>query len=121
LFSQVPPSTPEEKGTFRDENNLLAWHSSELWYTFASLREGVPPVRRWTESDFKAAELISSYWANFIKTGDPNGEGLPVWPKGDEGFGWMDLKSEPVAHSGMENDLDRMIYEYVVRNISIPE
>jgi carboxylesterase type B len=22
---------------------------------------------------------MSSYWANFIATGDPNGKGLPVW------------------------------------------
>jgi para-nitrobenzyl esterase len=121
LFSQIPPSLPEEKGTFRDQDNLLAWHSGELWYTFASLRKGIPPVRLWTESDFKAAELLSSYWANFMKTGNPNGEGLPVWPKGDAGLGWMDLKAEPVAHSGLESDLDKMAYELAKKNIAMPQ
>jgi para-nitrobenzyl esterase len=24
---------------------------------------------------------MSSYWANFIKTGNPNGKNLPEWPK----------------------------------------
>ena len=41
------------------------------------LREGTPPARSWTAWDYALAEQINTYWANFIRTGDPNGEGLP--------------------------------------------
>jgi len=31
------------------------------------------------KTDIQVADQMSSYWANFVKTGDPNGNGLPVW------------------------------------------
>ena len=33
----------------------------------------------WQESDRRLGDVMSSYWANFAKTGDPNGPGLPRW------------------------------------------
>ena len=29
--------------------------------------------------DYKLSECMVDYWANFMRNGDPNGEGLPVW------------------------------------------
>jgi para-nitrobenzyl esterase len=63
----------------RESEIRWAWHSSELWYVFKSLRD-IPQQRDWTELDFKIAEDCSSYWANFISTGNPNGGNLPYWP-----------------------------------------
>jgi para-nitrobenzyl esterase len=33
-----------------------------------------------TEADEKVAQEMNTYWANFVKTGNPNGAGLPDWP-----------------------------------------
>ena len=120
LFSHLTPWRPEDIGTRRDPYRLLSWHSSELWYTFASLREGVPPARPWQPLDFELADRISGYWANFIRTGDPNGEGLPVWPKSDAGYGWMSLGDTLEGHEGLEGDLEKMILEKTLENPSIP-
>jgi para-nitrobenzyl esterase len=55
----------------------MTFHSSELPYVFDNLGKSDRP---WTAEDRKIAALMSSYWVNFIKTGDPNGKGLPHWP-----------------------------------------
>lgn len=53
-----------------------AFHSSELWYVFETLPRCWRP---WEEHDYELSRIMSTYWANFAKTGDPNGELLPRW------------------------------------------
>jgi para-nitrobenzyl esterase len=79
-FNHVPPG--------RNSEFYGAYHSSDLWYFFNSLREW-PGQRHWTDSDYRMAETITSYVANFVKTGDPNGEGLPEWPQPTDGPAFM--------------------------------
>jgi para-nitrobenzyl esterase len=38
------------------------------------------PAMAWTPADEKLGEMISSFWVNFAKSGNPNGSGLPNWP-----------------------------------------
>jgi para-nitrobenzyl esterase len=55
-----------------------AVHSAEIEYAMGNLR--LNNVYAWTPDDFKVSELMQSYFANFIKTGNPNTKGLPEWP-----------------------------------------
>ena len=80
LFSHATPESMSDLGTDRGWANQWAWHTGEMWYAFNSLREGVPAVRQWTDWDYELAEKMNQYWSNFIKTGDPNGDGLAFWP-----------------------------------------
>ncbi|HKU15126.1 MAG TPA: carboxylesterase family protein [Steroidobacteraceae bacterium] len=57
-----------------------AFHTSEIVYMFDNLQTRAWP---WSAADRKLAEQMSSYWINFIKTGDPNAPGSPQWqPRG---------------------------------------
>ena len=65
---------PSAQGAFGDMKG--AFHSSELWYTFGTLGKCWRPMEK---ADYELSERMVSYWTNFAKTGNPNGEGLPQW------------------------------------------
>ena len=57
-----------------------AVHSAEIEYAMGNL--SLNKVFAWTPDDQKVSETMQRYFENFIKTGNPNGPGLPQWPVG---------------------------------------
>ena len=57
-----------------------AVHSAEIEYAMGNL--ALNKVFAWTDDDRKVSHTMQGYFENFIKTGNPNGPGLPNWPMG---------------------------------------
>jgi para-nitrobenzyl esterase len=56
-----------------------AVHSAEIEYAMGNLDSN--KVYAWTPDDYQVSKVMQAYFANFIKTGNPNGPQLPKWPK----------------------------------------
>ena len=60
-----------------------ASHASEIEFALGNLN--YDKVYAWTADDFKVSATMENYFANFIKTGSPNGKGLPKWKPNTKG------------------------------------
>jgi para-nitrobenzyl esterase len=72
FFTRVPlrDGKPQPNG---------ATHTAEISYMYNHPYSNGP--LEWDDTDRKLADQMSSYWANFMAKGDPNGSGLPNWPQ----------------------------------------
>jgi para-nitrobenzyl esterase len=80
-FTHEPPPTPGQP-------NLRATHTAEIPYVFDNLKAvrvfpdtSSPELASKSPADIKLADIVSSYWVNFARTGNPNGKGLATWPE----------------------------------------
>ena len=85
-------------------------HACEIEYCMGNLQ--LVDDYAWTEDDFKVSETMQNYFANFVKTGNPNSEDLPEWPSAeanDTAPPVMILNTESVA----KNALNHARYEFL--------
>ena len=72
-----------------------AWHSADLWYWFGTLDNCWRPME---EKDEALSAQMVEYLCNFVRTGNPNGDGLPVWQSsGRRQKGALCLGEQPAA------------------------
>ncbi|MGZ4049393.1 MAG: carboxylesterase family protein, partial [Bacteroidia bacterium] len=84
-FARKPPATGEYV-------KYGAFHTAEVPYAYDNLQFVNRP---WQPVDHELATIMSTYWANFARTGNPNGNGLPVWDEYDPGKKIMLLNEKP--------------------------
>jgi para-nitrobenzyl esterase len=89
-----------------------AVHSAEIEYALGNL-----PTNRvydWQPEDYKVSEIMQAFFANFIKTGNPNGLGVPEWPAVDKS------ESVPVMYinvnTKVEQDKSAARYQLMQQN-----
>lgn len=85
MFDRTPPG-----------NRFKAFHACDLWYMFGCMEQSWRPFEK---VDEELASLMQDYVANFVKTCNPNGAGLPEWQplsKKHKGFRLFDGKSKGV-------------------------
>jgi para-nitrobenzyl esterase len=109
FYTRPRPAMKPGQGTAGPDRG--AAHSAEIEYAMGNLRTN--EVYDWAADDFKVSETVQSYFANFVKRGDPNGTGLPAWPainkNGDARVLRLDVatSAEPDTHRARYLFLDR--------------
>ena len=89
-----------------------AVHSAEIEYAMGNLATN--KVYQWTPEDHKVSSVMQDYFANFVRTGNPNGPGLPEWPSANAGGTTpvmqidVETRAEADRHRGRYLLLDRL-------------
>jgi para-nitrobenzyl esterase len=64
----------------RERARFGAGHGSEISFVFNTLHARWGNPGEATTEEKELARIMNTYWANFAKTGNPNGKDVPVWP-----------------------------------------
>ena len=78
LTSGLAGGTSVSEGGFKMPEPIGAPHACEIEYCMGNL--DLVEDYAWSREDYHVSETMMNYFANFIKTGNPNGDKLPEWP-----------------------------------------
>ncbi len=106
-FDRAPPVPDGAFGPAIDARLAGAFHGAEMVYAFDTL--GAEPRWAITDGDRRVAAQMSGYWANFIKTGTPNGPGLPAWPPYSQATGPQRMRIGLVTKAERDPDYARFV------------
>jgi len=101
-FDDAPPGG--------DSPSRGAYHSAEIEFVFGALASKNLP---WRPEDKALSDLMSTYWSNFAKNGDPNGAGLPQWPAYSSQANYPVMHLDAVSHAAPDDHRQR--YEFLDR------
>jgi para-nitrobenzyl esterase len=106
-FDDAPPASVTAEAT-ADAAPRGAYHSAEIEFVFGALASKDLP---WRPEDKTLSDLMSSYWANFAKNGDPNGAGLPQWPAYNSQANYLVMHLDAASHAAPDDRRGR--YEFL--------
>ncbi|MGB3775618.1 MAG: carboxylesterase family protein, partial [Leeuwenhoekiella sp.] len=110
LYSKI---RPQQVGDSLAPKPMGAGHANEIEYAMGNLR--YIKAHQWTADDYKVSETMQNYFANFIKKGNPNAEGLSDWPAAEpntESPMFMDINTQSQAKEADQDGRYRYWDEY---------
>jgi len=84
-----------------------AAHSAEIQYAMGNL--DLDKRYLWEPVDYEVSKVMQAYFVNFIKTGNPNGAGLPEWPAYRSDTNYQCMRIDAEAHAEPEAHRDRYL------------
>ncbi len=84
-----------------------AAHSAEIQYAMGNLK--LDPRYKWEPEDHEVSKTMQAYFVNFIKTGNPNGPGLPEWPAYRADNNYQRMRIDAKSQAERESDRDRYL------------
>jgi len=115
VFGRTLPAAAGQTYKGIPRGQIGAFHGDEVAYVFGTLDQapvsldGTNRAGRWEEEDRALSRTMVTYWANFVKTGDPNGSGVPSWPRYQERTGNPLMQFNKQAEVKLDDRISRML------------